>query len=584
IKRWEYFDDPSLVGKDSTLVGNRFSDGFELDDGTTFLCGTRFREGHQLGTTVQISAARAVTSQNLKSLGAHDTAITKCLRWNQGIVLLAGVAGDKNTGWLVMLDSPGKLRYVRFGEEFRAVDAYEAENHDLIILSSDNRVSRVDNAGRVVAHYDIANGSSTILLHPLMPTDAVRVALMLDTFKTVFLDLDQNLTQVAEVSASNVGLKMGFQLADRSSIIFGSTFSGYATANVARLYASKLTTNYTLQPLHAAGWVEAATTTPSPNEYAMLVNLMDGDTIIFWATFTPNAGSHPGKQSVGITPKPESHESNAGPGVTDSEDSVNDDSPFPTPPNKHLKSITNLPPHDQIVLEARSMPRLEIGVFDLTTHTESKWNVLGTAAREVAVGSGSQWADWAPRARKLFFATQQSAHLASPDGTTEELHLQMPGKLPHLWGMSSYTLSSDATRVAYQLNARDVWAPHTDRLGTLYDALMYQQTHGSPPIDLAHGDPVPTPAWRPDGAARARVNSDDDVVVSDLSGRTLWSVHPGPPHKEGSVADWVDRIKWNPTGQQLAFLAGAPGLRLFVVNADGTDLHQVRFKSSLGCR
>ena len=143
IKRWEYFDDPSLVGKDSTLVGNRFSDGFELDDGTTFLCGTRFREGHQLGTTVQISAARAVTSQNLKSLGAHDTAITKCLRWNQGIVLLAGVAGDKNTGWLVMLDSPGKLRYVRFGEEFRAVDAYEAENHDLIILSSDNRVSRV---------------------------------------------------------------------------------------------------------------------------------------------------------------------------------------------------------------------------------------------------------------------------------------------------------------------------------------------------------------------------------------------------------------------------------------------------------
>jgi hypothetical protein len=44
----------------------------------------------------------------------------------------------------------------------------------------------------------------------------------------------------------------------------------------------------------------------------------------------------------------------------------------------------------------------------------------------------------------------------------------------------------------------------------------------------------------------------------------------------------VDRIRWDPTGQQLAFLVGAPEMRLFVVNADGTHLHQVRFKSSWG--
>jgi Tol biopolymer transport system component len=90
------------------------------------------------------------------------------------------------------------------------------------------------------------------------------------------------------------------------------------------------------------------------------------------------------------------------------------------------------------------------------------------------------------------------------------------------------------------------------------------------------------PAWRPDGAAIAHTDSDNNLVLSDLAGRTLWSFHPGPPQKSGSVADFIAGIRWNPSGNQLAFMMGSPIPRIYVVNADGSSIKAVAFHNALG--
>ena len=77
-------------------------------------------------------------------------------------------------------------------------------------------------------------------------------------------------------------------------------------------------------------------------------------------------------------------------------------------------------------------------------------------------------------------------------------------------------------------------------------------------------------AWRPDGAAIAHTDSNNNLVVSDLAAKTLWSVHAGPAHQNGGIADAIREIHWDPTGQRLAFLMGIPIPKVFVVKADGT--------------
>jgi WD40 repeat protein len=249
-----------------------------------------------------------------------------------------------------------------------------------------------------------------------------------------------------------------------------------------------------------------------------------------------------------------------------------------------LASIKSIPARDQIILEVRNKNTTgvpdEIGVFNLTTHTETKWDVLSSALREApATAFGSQ-ADWAPSVGKLLYATHGSVHLVSRDGTSTELHLQMPGKLAALDGMTAYALSSDGKQVAYLLYTRDLGERQADGFGKLYDDLMYQKIEGSPPTSIWRDGFVISPAWRPDGAAIAHTDSDHNLVVSDLSGRTLWSFHPGPAPRAGSIPDYINEIRWDPTGKRLAFLMGSPIPRIYIVNADGSESRVVEFRNS----
>jgi hypothetical protein len=260
---------------------------------------------------------------------------------------------------------------------------------------------------------------------------------------------------------------------------------------------------------------------------------------------------------------------------------------WPIPPDKHLSFMKSIPSHDQIVLEVRFKNRTgvpnEIAVLDLTTGNESKWDVLSDAMRDIpATAFGSQ-AAWAPGVRKLLYATHKSVHLVSTDGSATELRLQMPGKASLLDGMSAYAISGDGQQVAYTLNVRDRSQLQTDNFGRLYTDLMVQKSEGSPPISVWNDrSAVLESAWRPDGAAIAHTDSNHNLVVSDLNGKTLWSFHPGPPTQSGSIADYIQEIRWDPSGQRLAFLMGFPIQKVYVVNADGSGTKAVEFRNLFG--
>jgi ankyrin repeat protein len=257
---------------------------------------------------------------------------------------------------------------------------------------------------------------------------------------------------------------------------------------------------------------------------------------------------------------------------------------WPIPPAKHLPTVKALPPRDRIILEVRNKNKVdvpnEIGIFDLTTHTESRWDVLETALREPPATQFGAQADWAPRAGKLLYGTQRSLHLVSTDGTDAELHPIMPGKLKPMDGMTAYTVSADGQRFAYMLYTRDSGDRQPDGFGKLYTDIMVQRAAGSPPISVWNdGSTVIRPAWRPDGAAIAHTDSNNNIVVSDLAGKTLWSFHPGPPSSGAGIADYIDEIHWDPSGKRLAFLMGSPIAEIYTVNADGTGSRRVEFRN-----
>jgi len=158
----------------------------------------------------------------------------------------------------------------------------------------------------------------------------------------------------------------------------------------------------------------------------------------------------------------------------------------------------------------------------------------------------------------------------------------MPGKLKALDGMTAYALSADGRRVAYLLNTRDIGEKQPDGFGKLYMDLMVQQIEGSSPKSIWRDGFVLSPAWRPDGAAIAHTDSDHNLVVSDLNGRTLWSFHPGPAPSAGSIVDYINEIRWDPSGKHLAFLMGSPIPRIYVVNADGSAMKVIEFRGLFG--
>jgi len=260
---------------------------------------------------------------------------------------------------------------------------------------------------------------------------------------------------------------------------------------------------------------------------------------------------------------------------------------YPVAPTKHLPALKSLSPGGHFVLEIRAMqggigsaaasvPN-EIGVFELDTHREYRWDLADDVLQRLDPQNAMQRAAWSPTLNKLFYAALDKAVLFSRDGRAEPLTMKMPGHLKALDGMSTYALSADGRFIAYQLYTRDVGDRQPDGFGRLYQDVMYQGTPGSPPISLAQGVIPVSLDWNPDGSALAYATADGQLVIVNRAGKPLLSIHPGPPHQDFGSSDFISQIRWDPTGQRIGLLMG-PKRQLFVVNRDGTHLKATEFR------
>ena len=476
--RWQYINGSADSWKESASNQNRFNGALILADNSTVLCGTTHVEHKSRALIVHISADGKLLSKILLVPKGYEQAqLSSCLKWGEGFALLGMVsepsAGSQNanfSGWLCKLTSAVQIVWNKYDPSFQSSDAIDTPDHHLLVMTSNAKgtmVSRVDANGVVVGQRDIP-GSDAAFMHPLLPSPRVRVGYMVDTFQTEFVDFDQAMQGPARtVKVNNVGIKKGFELADGSLVVFGSTFVNNARPNVARVYKDSRFTNFALAANDEGGWVNDAVPGDSPNQYVTVRSV--SKPVMSWVSFGESAS----------------------PVNTSAREYNPEASEWPTPPEKRLDPIKRIPPHDEIVLEVRYKNRSgvpnEIGVFNLTKHRESKWDVLSDALREIPATSFGSQAAWAPAARKLLYATHKSAYLVSTDGSATELHLQMPGTASLFDGMSGYAISADGLDVAYTLLIRDQSQKSlmpADGLGRLYTDLMVQRTEGSPPVSI----------------------------------------------------------------------------------------------------
>jgi hypothetical protein len=584
--RWQFIDGPADAWKKGTPNLNRFVGAIVLPDNSTLLCGTSHLPDHKpVVLLIYISTdGKLIKEIHLIPDGYEQASLGSCFKWGDGFGLI-GVAREaspdprhpKFAGWLCKLRFPGTIVWNKFDDNFLSGDVIETPEHGLLIMTSNSKgtkISRVDSEAVLEAQHDVPAGA--YFIRPVLPASQINVGYMVDTFQTEFARFDRDLRDSPHVvKVNNVGIKKGYALADGSLIVFGSAFTSNAVPNVARIYKDSSLTNFAAAPPMEGGWINDAVPDGLPNHYVS-VRIAGTNSVMSWLSVHSEGG-------VAAAAMPARKMPSAVQATTTSDG-------WPIPPDRHLPFVKSIPSHDQIVLEVRFKNRTgvpnEIAVLNLTKESESKWDVLGEALRDIPATSFGSQAGWAPIARKLLYATHNSAYLVSIDGSASELHLQMPATASLFDGMSGYALSADGLQVAYTLLIRDQSQKSQipgDSLGKLYTDLMVQRTEGSPPASVWNdGTSVLNSAWRPDGAAIAHADSNNNLVVSDLDAKTLWSVHAGPAHQNGGIADVIQEIRWDPTGQRLAFLMGIPIPKVFVVNADGTGVKEVAFRNSFG--
>lgn len=186
------------------------------------------------------------------------------------------------------------------------------------------------------------------------------------------------------------------------------------------------------------------------------------------------------------------------------------------------------------------------------------------------------WAlDWSPDGTRI-------AYVSGLDGRISILELDdsdgiSTRALPAIHGATSVSWSPDGTRLAYSTG--DEWSGEPVEM-------FVAATDGSniTPIGQGHG-----PEWSPDGSRIAYrrgceiwVSSDDGSSAHRIAAITFERPTCRRSSFTGSVGPTLGPM-WSPDGTKLAVVArrGASRATLFVMNSDGSNLHEVgRLESS----
>ncbi len=290
---------------------------------------------------------------------------------------------------------------------------------------------------------------------------------------------------------------------------------------------------------------------------------------------------------------------------------------FPDLPPRSFPAIQVLPSQDGIILEIRSTPLsgdavtptgkavegagvdsgLEVGVFDLSKHAEEIWEMPASIAMHMdpRCTTCTMRSSWAAGSRQLLLAVHDGVYLVDAGGGYKAIDFHMPGQVPYIDAFD-FAASDDGQQIAFNVNSRDASDKSPDasdsraaNLGKLYWDLMYEDIKGSIPRTIAKGEGVYSQAWSPDGtriAYRRNVSKESaaSVEVASIDGSVIF--HLGPVHTvTAQNQQFVQGIRWSPDGKRIGFIvweatfddSKASKYTLFVVNADGGNLHAVHF-------
>lgn len=232
----------------------------------------------------------------------------------------------------------------------------------------------------------------------------------------------------------------------------------------------------------------------------------------------------------------------------------------------HVSSLHELPAQDEFVAEYTG--RDAMNFWSLSGSREFVWDLPIDPTLGKIQSNGLRRLAWSSGAHKFFLAASSSAYLISTDGVANQLDLRMPGTLLPFDGMETYSISPDGSLIAYYLRTRrDSGELQPDGHGRLYEGLMFQNIEGAVPTTILRETIPRAIAWSPDGKRLALGTAEGKLQILDLSGRVLESI---------SVPDAIDVVQWQPGGESIAL---TDYLQLYVVNANGSNLHNVPFQS-----
>lgn len=200
---------------------------------------------------------------------------------------------------------------------------------------------------------------------------------------------------------------------------------------------------------------------------------------------------------------------------------------------------------------------------------------------------------WAAKSRQLLLAVHDGVYLVDAVGGYKKINFRMPRQVPYIDAFD-FAVSDDGRLIAFNVNSRDgsdklpdANDPVAAKWGKLYLDLMYEDVQGSSPKTIGKGESVYSKSWSSDRsriAYRRNVKKESaaSLEVANIDGSVIFNLTPLRTIAAQNQ-QFVQGIRWSPDGKSIGFIvwevtfgdSKASKHTLFVVNADGSNLHAV---------